>query len=498
MKIWWSVCQLFGVVLFWTSESLGESCKSSGTVFSEAMTLQQEETCDKITERAHNGNFPEELKQWINDMESSTIDPLGTTDMPLDDPLSTSCFSDDDVEAIFAKLGDNKTSKLEMKPFTKLDDLQGTGRIVFKNGTRLESSYFQSGYVRHGFPAMLYSRDKATFFLGNMVRGGCFHGLVRGFNVNTGFVSLILSFDNGIPIGPMWNVQRSKIDNYLVGLLYQEEAQFSAQTPPLDFTGKRISFVYPNFNTTIQGSFKKGVMLLTQEVLIKGLSTAKSGVKVLQTSEPFGVQYKRDVSTGTMLSSEPLLRDPYESKMVAVSTSSIPGAGDGVFVLQDVPAGTVIAYFNGIRLKEKQIFNPMRMFTKKSVYLVEIGEDDDFLDIPAQYSNWTIYQATAGHKVNHGKRDNCKYSECEHPRFGTVLCLAANKDVRAGSELFTLYNVSFDKQGMKSLLKTALSIGHIVSGKDKKSFVKGVKPYLHMASKWAELIKIDDLVQFEI
>lgn len=104
-------------------------------------------------------------------------------------------------------------------------------------------------------------------------------------------------------------------------------------------------------------------MLLTQEVLIKGLSTAKSGVKVLQTSDPFGVQYKRDVSTGTMLCSEPLLRDPYESKMVAVSTSSIPGAGDGVFVLQDVPAGTVIAYFNGIRLKEKQIFNPMRMFT---------------------------------------------------------------------------------------------------------------------------------------
>eukprot|EP00094_Tigriopus_californicus_P006204 TCALIF_05970-PA protein Name:"Similar to setd7 Histone-lysine N-methyltransferase SETD7 (Halocynthia roretzi)" AED:0.01 eAED:0.01 QI:153/1/0.8/1/1/1/5/0/491 len=491
MKIWWTVCQFFGV-LFWTSESRGESCRSSGTVFSEALTVQKEETCHKITHRASN-SFPDELRLWINDMESSAIDPLGIKDMPSDDPLSTSCFSEDDVEAIFAKSGDNKTSKLEMKPLTNLQDLHGAGRIVFKNGTRLESSYFQSGWVRNGFPAMMYSTDKTTFFLGNMVRGGCFHGLVRGFNVNTGFVSLILSFDNGTPNGPMWNVQRSKIDNYLVGLLYQGEAKFSAQTPPLDFTGKRISFVYPDFNTTIQGSFKKGVMLLTQEVIMKGLSTTKTGLKVLQTSEPFGVPYKRDVSTGTFLSSDPLLRDPFESKMVTVGTSSIPNAGDGVFTLQDIPKGTVIAYFNGIRLKEKHIFNPMRIFTKKSVYLVEIGEYDDFLDIPAQYSNWTTYQATAGHKVNHGKKDNCKYSECQHPRFGTVLCLAVNKDVKAGSELFTLYNVSFDKQGMKSLLKTALSIGHLVSGKDKKTFVKGVKPYLHMASKWAELIKIDDL-----
>ena len=68
--------------------------------------------------------------------------------------------------------------------------------------------------------------------------------------------------------------------------------------------------------------------------------------------------------------------------------------------------------------------------------------------------------------------------------------------MKAGSECLTQYDVAFDKQGMKELLKTALNVGHFFSGKSKSEFVKSVKPYLNAASKIAETIKVDDLVRF--
>ena len=133
---------------------------------------------------------------------------------------------------------------------------------------------------------------------------------------------------------------------------------------------------------------------------------------------------------------------------------------------------------------------------KKSVYLVEIGEDDDYLDIPEDLTHWSNYQSSTGHKVNHAKEANSGYTECDHPRFGRILCLRTHRDLKSGSELFTKYDVAFDKQGMKDLLKTALNLGHLFSGKSKTDFVKQVKPYLEAASKMAGNMKFDDLVKF--
>ena len=130
-------------------------------------------------------------------------------------------------------------------------------------------------------------------------------------------------------------------------------------------------------------------------------------------------------STSEHLSSEPMLRDPYESNLVSVKASSIPKAGDGVFVTQNVSKATVVSFFNGIRLNKNDVYtwNP---FKKNSVYLVELADDkgqEIFLDIPVKFSEWTKYQASAGHKVNHGKDPNAAYTECQHPRFGKILCL---------------------------------------------------------------------------
>jgi hypothetical protein len=134
---------------------------------------------------------------------------------------------------------------------------------------------------------------------------------------------------------------------------------------------------------------------------------------------------KSDISDKKKISSDPLTRDPYEAKIVDVLPSKIEIAGDGVFLKIATPANTTVSYFNGIRLDKTDVFswNP---FKKSSVYLVETSDEDGqniFLDIPAQYSSWNSYRASSGHKVNHGKKANSAYTECEHPIFGKILCL---------------------------------------------------------------------------
>ncbi len=56
-----------------------------------------------------------------------------------------------------------------------------------------------------------------------------------------------------------------------------------------------------------------------------------------------------------------------------------------------VPSGTIVSYFNGVRVKEADVFagGPDK---DKSVYLVEIGEEDDYLDVPGPFSKWENYQ----------------------------------------------------------------------------------------------------------
>ena len=60
----------------------------------------------------------------------------------------------------------------------------------------------------------------------------------------------------------------------------------------------------------------------------------------------------------------------------------------------------------------------------------------------------------------------------------------------------TKYEVALDKEGMKSVLKAALEVGHRYVGKSRKEFAKEIRPYLEMASKFADKIDADFLLSF--
>lgn len=187
-----------------------------------------------------------------------------------------------------------------------------------------------------------------------------------------------------------------------------------------------------------------------------------------------------------------MLRDPYEAKVVDVRPSSIPGAGMGVFAVKPLSSRTIVGYFNGVHRHRKEVFSS----GEDSAYLVEGGLPNEMLDIPKEFTSWRNYQASTGHLINHDDDGNVDYKDCWHPRFGRILCVETVRDLDEGEELFVKYDITVDGDGLKSALKTALSLGQIFSGKSRREFAKEVKPYLKMVSDVVKKVKMKDLIKF--
>ena len=66
-----------------------------------------------------------------------------------------------------------------------------------------------------------------------------------------------------------------------------------------------------------------------------------------------GPVYKRELATFDMVTTDPLLKDPYESKIVEARPSKVPGANDGLFAKVRIEPNTVLAFYNGKRIKPK-------------------------------------------------------------------------------------------------------------------------------------------------
>lgn len=171
-----------------------------------------------------------------------------------------------------------------------------------------------------------------------------------------------------------------------------------------------MTFIYPDLYTALEGAFDStGMLVKGRQVMLAEVNTAQNGghhqqwlpVAEVRFSDAFGTVLSSDVSTSDHLSNYPQRRDPYELKTVEVAKSTVPGAGEGVFLKKSVPALTVISYFNGVRYPAETVPSWIP-FNKPSVYLVETvdysGKDIN-IDIPPQFAKWNNYFATSGHKV---------------------------------------------------------------------------------------------------
>ena len=110
-----------------------------------------------------------------------------------------------------------------------------------------------------------------------------------------------------------------------------------------------------------------------------------------------------------------LQRDPYEESLVEVRQSLVAGAGEGIFLRQEVEAETVVAFYNGIRSSDMDTDTEdwdweecaYRIFMRKKD--AKDDGDQEVLDIPRHLRDVSQYRATLAHKVNHSFRPNCRH-----------------------------------------------------------------------------------------
>jgi hypothetical protein len=121
-----------------------------------------------------------------------------------------------------------------------------------------------------------------------------------------------------------------------------------------------------------------------------------------------------------------------------------------VYVLRALPAGTVAAFYNGVRLLGgAAATEPLGESWEEAAYRIFLhppegeeqqeGEDLDRMDIPPEMRDMASYCATVAHKINHSFSPNCRFSRFEHPVFGPLPCVVTTEPVPAGAELFSYY-----------------------------------------------------------
>ena len=116
------------------------------------------------------------------------------------------------------------------------------------------------------------------------------------------------------------------------------------------------------------------------------------------------ITYKFDKSTGTKISSDPKLCDPYEQHFVEVRNSQIPNAGQGLFAKNRIERYTVVAFYNGVRSKHEDYVddetygNEGVMKEDEHRYRLNLSSNEE-LDVPREMANVENYSATLGHKV---------------------------------------------------------------------------------------------------
>ena len=66
----------------------------------------------------------------------------------------------------------------------------------------------------------------------------------------------------------------------------------------------------------------------------------------------------------------PLIPDPYEIGTIAIKKSKLHGSGEGVFLKVDVPAGRIVAFYNGVHKTELEIVSMTNIKTISNMLFI--------------------------------------------------------------------------------------------------------------------------------
>jgi len=240
-------------------------------------------------------------------------------------------------------------------------------------------------------------------------------------------------YSGGVPTGVCWQAVLGSA--WLVGHL-----DTAGQ-----MTGSDLAFLYPDLRTALVGRFRNGELLSAFHSKVISV-TEKSGVLVLSFEKVSANEFRPWISSRDDISCPPHLRDPYEDQQVEVFTSGISGSGEGLQARKKIPAGTLVAYYNGIRIKsgDKYLVEKNTGYAINLEWDMELRKNTDVLDILPEYQSTANYTSTLAHKVNHSFKSNCEWTHALHPCYGKVPAIFTLEDLEKGDELFIHYGYDMD------------------------------------------------------
>ena len=249
-------------------------------------------------------------------------------------------------------------------------------------------------------------------------------GFYRQFDCNGLEVTAFGRFVDGEKFGVVW--RRLEGGGFVVSVEDANNNQESA------------TYLYPDLTSAISGTFEAGKLRNGKFGKVVSLDYDDVGmpipkVEVLRDDQMFTY----DPSMSVSISKSPLVRDPYEHENVYVARSAIEFAGEGLYAKRFLPAGSLIALFNGIRQREVGYTKKMQEF---SDYRIGMGAGEVCLDIPGAYTSLDKYCATLGHKACHSFKPNSGFRELAHPRFGRIMSIVAETNIERHQEILVSYN----------------------------------------------------------
>jgi len=205
-------------------------------------------------------------------------------------------------------------------------------------------------------------------------------------------------------------------------------------SPSWTFTGPGVIYLYPDCRTGLQGAFcgcDAERARLCEVVDCRGAVQDQVSVPVM--SEPSGDWFTFQPASPAVFCRNPFLKDPYEQLFVQAGESRIFRAGQGLFARCDIEEGTVISFYNGVKVR------PGQDTDRPTPYRMILDETSD-LDMPDSVGeSLEVYRATLGHKACHSFQPNAETDVFYHPRFGLIRCIATVKPVRRGEEILLDY-----------------------------------------------------------
>lgn len=161
-------------------------------------------------------------------------------------------------------------------------------------------------------------------------------------SVNSSEINFLGNYRAGLPSGIVWS--RLRGGGWLVGPVDERG----------DFTGDNIAYLYPDFSTAILGQFHQGQLVRGKAARVSGVSFVEGVLWPRLTVTCEESEYRYWPSSSSHIPCPRHLRDPLEQQLLQVRQSNIPGSGEGAFARRDIPAGSLVAFYNGIKMTEKE------------------------------------------------------------------------------------------------------------------------------------------------